>query len=306
METIVIAIGGNALLDPSGRQSLFRENRNIDAVSKQIALLCKNTNRKIIITHGNGSQIGDSVMRNEHSKKYVPKLPLYALSAETQALIGSNIETSLRNNLNELGIKRDACVIFSHVIVGENDPAFKKPSKQIGPFYSKRKLEEELALDKFSYIKSGSKYRRVVASPKPKKILEIDTIAQEAKKSIVITCGGGGVPMVKKRNSLSPVNAVIDKDLTTQLLANSLGAKTLVILTNAQYVYADYKKMSGPIKQIEAKELKKHIDKFQEGTILPKIEACIKFIENGGKEAYIGNIFKLDLILKGKSGTKVV
>lgn len=305
MKSIVIALGGNALLDPSGRQSFAKENKNINRVSRDIARLCKDGDYRIVITHGNGSQVGDEVLRNEHAKKYVPKLPLYVLNAETQALIGTVVETALRNNLILLGIKRDVCVILAHVLVERNDRAFKRPTKQVGPFYDKKELDKELKLEKFNYIKSGSKYRRVVASPKPREILEVETIRDEFSKKIIVTCGGGGVPTIKSGKGLSGINAVIDKDLTSQLLANSIKAESLVILTNADYIYADYKKKKGKIKKISARILRKNLDKFEEGTIRPKVEACINFVENGGKEAYIGNVYKLDSILKGSSGTKI-
>lgn len=305
MKTIVIALGGNALLDPSGKQSFLKETANIDKVTRKIALLCKNPDYRIIITHGNGSQVGDEIMRNEHAKKYVPKLPLYVLNAETQAMMGTVIETSMRNSLNSLRVNRDVCVILAHVLVSYSDPAFKGPTKQVGPFYDKAELEEELSLDKFDYIRIGDKYRRVVASPRPRSILEVDTI-NAASKNVVITCGGGGVPVIIKRTDIVGVNAVIDKDLSSQLLANSVGADTLVILTNADCLYNDYKKMKGPIKEIRAAQLKRMVGKLEEGTIRPKAEACVKFIENGGKEAYIGNVFKLDSILDRKSGTKVI
>jgi carbamate kinase len=306
MKTVVIALGGNALLDPSGKQSLSKENKNIDMVTREIALICKNSSDRIIITHGNGSQIGEELMRNEHAKKYVQKLPLRLLNAETQAVLGSIIETSLLNNLKTVGSKKDVCVVLTHVLVDEKDPAFRKPLKQIGPFYSKRELEEELKLDRFEYIRYESKYRKVVASPKPNRILELDTIRREADKNIIVSCGGGGLPVINKGNRLVSVDAVIDKDLTSQLLATSIGADMLIILTNADYIYRDYKKLKGPIKKITAKELRVMAGSLEAGTMRPKVEACIEFIENGGKAAYIGNVFKLSLILNGRSGTKIV
>ncbi len=305
MKSIVIALGGNALLSPSGKQSLSRENKNIDRVSRSIAEFYKNTRSNIVITHGNGSQVGDELMRNEHAKKYIPKMPLYLLNAETQALIGTVIETSLRNSLNSLKISKEVCVILAHALIDENDPAFKKPSKQIGPFYTEKELYDELKLSKFSYIKSSQGYRMVVASPRPKEVLEVEAIIAEVNKNIVITCGGGGIPTIKRHGALSCIDAVIDKDLTTQLLATSIGADTMIILTNVDYIYENYEKQTGKLKEIRASELKKRLRKFEEGTIRPKIEACIRFIESGGKQAFVGDVFKLDLILKGKSGTKI-
>lgn len=306
MKTIVIALGGNALMDPSNRQSVRMENRNIMKVSKSIARLCKKGDYKIVITHGNGSQVGDELIRNEHAKKYVPKLPFSILNAETQASIGTIIETSLLNSLDALGISRQVYVVLAHVEVDGDDKAFRKPSKPIGPFYNIVELRKELEVEKFDYVKESVGYRMVVASPMPKRILELDAIKSHEEKEIVITCGGGGIPVVKRKRGFVAVNAVIDKDLTSRLLANSIDADILVILTNADCVYKDYRKRKGPIKSITARELKRSINDFEEGTIKPKISACIGFVEKGGKEAYIGNVFKLGGILKGRSGTKIV
>lgn len=305
MSSIVIALGGNALLAPFGKQSFAEENKNIDRVSKIIARMCKGADYDIVITHGNGSQVGDELLRNEHAKKYVPKMPLYILNAETQASIGTTIETSLTNELGDLKVKKGVCVVLAHVLVEEHDAAFRRPSKPIGPYYTENELHEELRSSKFDYAKLDGGYRKVVASPAPKAIVEIGPIKAQAKMGIVITCGGGGVPVIKRHGRLVGIDAVIDKDLTSQLLATQIGAEKMVILTGAEYIYSDHHTLNGPIKQIRAKDIKKRIGAFEEGTIRPKIEACIKFIENGGKEAYIGNVFKLEQILKGKSGTRI-
>ncbi|MGI0100723.1 MAG: carbamate kinase [Candidatus Micrarchaeaceae archaeon] len=304
MRSIVIALGGNALLSPSSKQSFTKENSNIEKVSRAIASLSKR-DFNMIITHGNGTQIGDEVMRNEHSKEFIPKLPFFVLNAATQAILGTVVETSLRNNLKRVGSKRGVCTVLSHVIVDSNDRAFKNPSKQIGPFYSKAELDKELRLERFDYIKYGNKYRRVVASPMPVSILETDVIKSEMNRNIVVACGGGGVPIVSKRGMISGVEAVIDKDLTSRLLANSIGADTLIILTNADYVYSNYQQKGIKIKSVKASVIKRHIGMFEMGTIRPKIEACVGFIESGGKEAYIGNVFELRSILEGKSGTRI-
>ena len=248
---LVIALGGNALLDPSAAQSFRNEGRSIDRVCRSIARLAKKN--RVIITHGNGSQVGDELVRNERAKAFVPKMPLYLLNAETQASIGSMLETSLRNSLNSLRVKRDVSVVFSHVLVDRNDPAFKKPTKPVGPLYTERGLKAELRISKFHYIKVGSRYRRVVASPKPKRILELRAIEECSKAGIVIACGGGGIPVVNRDNDIHGVNAVIDKDRATQLLASSLNADRMVILTNVDYVHS----VSGGhalIKRISAKE----------------------------------------------------
>ena len=300
MKSVVIALGGNALLNPSGKQSFESENRNIRHVASEIALLCRTGKYNIVVTHGNGSEVGDELARNEHSRDFVPELPLYVLNAETQASIGTVLATSLRNKTGE-----EVCVLLAHVLVGKNDQAFKGPSKHIGPVYSRDALKGELKLDRFEYVKVRDGFRRVVASPEPKRIVELASIKSETSKGIVITCGGGGIPVVMERGKLRAVNAVIDKDLTSRLLANSIGAGTLVLLTNADFVYRDFGNMKSAIKSVKAKELKRIMNRFEEGSIKPKIRACIEFIENGGKEAYIGNVFRLRDILNGKSGTKI-
>lgn len=305
MKTLVIGLGGNALLDPSGKQSFATENRSIYHITKSIALVSKSTKFRILITHGNGSQVGDELMRNEHAEGSVPKLPFYLINAETQASIGTVIETSMRNSLNSLGISKEVCVVLSHVLVDKNDPAFEKPSKQIGPMYTIEELKDELKLDRFNYLKIGSKYRRVIASPKPVGILELKTI-KYARGDIVIACGGGGIPVIVDGKGIAGVSAVIDKDFSTQLLANSVGAETMVILTNAGCIYRDYKRKKGQIKNIAAKDLKKMLPDLEEGTIRPKAEACVRFIENGGREAYIGNALRLGRILNHTSGTRII
>ncbi len=301
MHILVIALGGNALLDPSGEQSLSTEKNNMSKMAESIISLQKDYN--IIITHGNGSQVGDELVRGEHAKGYVMEMPLYALNAETQASIGTVIETSLRNSMK--GPRTGVCVILSHVLVDSKDLAFNKPTKQIGPFYTKRELEKELRLDRFQYIRHGNQYRRVVPSPKPIQILEMGAIRDSIKGNVVITCGGGGIPVVMSGKTIKGVDAVIDKDLTTELLASTVGAESMVILTNVPYVYTDYKRRRGAIRDIRTDELKRMLDTFEEGTIRPKVEACIRFIENGGHEAFIGSIFKLRDILGGRSGTHI-
>ncbi len=303
MDRIVVALGGNALMNPFGNQDVSKEKLNMDRIALDLIRLSRSY--EMAITHGNGTQVGDEINRNEHSKSEVPKLPLYLLNAETQASIGSIIELSLKNAANKLRIKSNISVILAHVYVNKNDDAFKNPLKQVGPFYTKKELYNELKTAKFDYIKLNGKYRMVVPSPKPNGILEINAINSLIGKNIIITCGGGGIPIVSKNKSFNGISAVIDKDRTSQLLANSIGANKLIILTNAEFVYSNYKDKKSAIKSIKASDIAKNLDNFENGTIKPKIESCINFIANGGSAAYIGNIFKLNEILKGKSGTMI-
>ena len=306
METIVIGLGGNALLSPGRSQKVSLEHKNAARAVRGIADLAKTDKYNIVITHGNGPQVGDELVKNDHAKKIVPKLPLYILTAETEASIGTILETELRSSLRRLHVDKDISVILTHVIVERKDKAFLKPTKPIGPLYSKLELERELRLENSRYIKINSKYRRVVPSPVPIKILEAGTISRLVNSTIVIAGGGGGIPVFLDNGNYVGAEAVVDKDRTTQILANSINADKMVILTDVDYVYSEFKSRKNPIKSIKADVLKGILDRFEEGTMRPKLDACIRFIENGGKAAYIGDLYRLNDILKGETGTVIM
>jgi carbamate kinase len=306
MKTIVIGLGGNALLGPGKSQKVGLELRNAERAACEIAKIAKTGKYNIVITHGNGPQVGDEQIKNSNSRKAVPELPLYMLNAETEASIGTVLETALRNELKRLHIEKEVCVMLTHTVVDKKDRAFLKPTKPIGPFYSKDALLKELKFKKFDYIRVGDRYRMVVPSPAPVSILEADAIKSIAGRAIVIAAGGGGVPVLELRGRYVGANAVIDKDMTTQLLANLMGAFEMVILTDVDRVYRDFENRRGAIGKVRAKELNRLLDTFEEGTMRPKIKACVKFIENGGKIAHIGSLYRLSEVLKGTSGTTIV
>ncbi len=307
MKTFVVALGGNALLD-FGEKPTFRvQYRNASMMARSLRPLLKRKDTRIAITHGNGPQVGDELLRNEFAKEEMPKLPLHALIAETQALIGTMLELALKRELAMMGSKREVVTLLTHVCVDGKDKAFDKPTKPVGPFYTRTQLEAELRRERFSFVRIKGRYRRVVASPEPLRIMEIDAVrALIQRNAIVIAAGGGGIPVIEERGLYKGVDAVIDKDLTSQLLASSLKADLLAILTNVGCVYMDYKNRKEPISKIRITELEASLDGFEEGTMQPKLRACTRFIENGGKEAYIGNLFQLESMLSGKSGTKIV
>ncbi|MGC8571913.1 MAG: hypothetical protein ACP5LH_01365 [Candidatus Micrarchaeia archaeon] len=292
---LVIGIGGNALLNPNNIQNFDEQNTTIKYITKTITDLSKKY--KIVITHGNGTQIGDELIKNLNSD--VGRLPLYLLNAETQASIGSNLELSINN----MKPKREFITIITHVLVSKNDKAFKNPKKPIGPFLNKNKFIKEFKSKNIDYIIKHNKYRMVVPSPQPLDILEIDAIREILNQHNVICGGGGGIPVYKEKMNYKGIDAVIDKDFTTQLIANKLKSKRMIILTDIDYVYKDINNTKSKITEINIKELKKIINTFEEGTIKPKLESCIKFIENGGELAQIGNLNKLDEIINKKSGT---
>ncbi|MGI0134928.1 MAG: carbamate kinase [Candidatus Micrarchaeaceae archaeon] len=295
MQTVVIGLGGNALLSPSGRQSAANEERNAAKVAIQIAKIAKTGRYRMIITHGNGPQIGDELARNVAGSRSVPMLPFHIMSSETEAQIGTVLELALRNRLAG---NADITTVLTHVLVDEHDGAFRNPTKPIGPFHDRR-------LHGGTYKKFPNGYRMVVPSPRPKRILETDSIKALSKGGIVIACGGGGIPVVKTKHGYKGVTGVIDKDATTQLLATSVKADIMMLLTNVDYVYSDYKRRSGRISAVKADVLMRNIERFEAGTMRPKVRAGADFVRNGGNACYIGSLDKLGLILSGRSGTKI-
>lgn len=306
MKTLVLAIGGNALLDFGEKPTFDVQYRNAMRLARGLGPLLKRKELRIVITHGNGPQVGDELIRNKFAERKIPSLPLHVLAAETQALIGTILEAAIRQELSRIGATKEVAVVLTHVCVKRSDKAFKNPTKPVGPFYTKEQLDEALRSGRFDFARERGHYRRVVASPEPLKILELDAIKELMKKEIVVAAGGGGIPVIEDGGAFRGVDAVIDKDATSQLLANELKADTLAILTNVDCVYFDFDGRKRPIRRIRAWKLKGSLDEFEEGTIRPKLSACIKFVESGGKAAYIGDLFKLKEMLAGKSGTKVV
>ncbi len=299
MTGIVVAIGGNAISDPSAMSDPRSESDNIRKVAREIVKLYLSGNR-IVVTHGNGPQVGRELWRNEVAAKEVPELPLYYLTAETESVIGSAISTALSEELLLRRKKPEVCTVISHVLVEKG----KAPRKPVGQFMSSTELKAELRRGKFNYIKKGNRYRRVVPSPKPLVLLESDMINSLTVNGIVVAGGGGGIPMIKSGGKYHGVEAVVDKDLTSAILAHDIDAEILVILTDTDYLHAGDSD-GRAIKQIRVKSLSTMMDSLEEGTIRPKVQACVDFIRGGGRAAYIGNLYKLEEILTGRSGTKI-
>ena len=276
------------------------QSASIRRVAREIAKLYLRHHR-IVVTHGNGPQVGRELERNELAAKVIPELPLYYLTAETESVIGSAISTALCEELILFKKKPEVCTVISHVIVDQRGRA---PRKPVGPFLTMAELKAELKRGGFDYIRKGRKYRRVVPSPRPMLLLESDMINFLCTSGIVVAGGGGGIPMTTRGGRYRGVDAVIDKDLTSALLAIDIRADRLVILTDTDYLYTS---ASGgrPIKRISASALSGMLDSLEEGTMKPKAQACINFIRGGGKAAYIGNLYKLKEILNGESGTKI-
>ena len=300
MSKIVIALGGKAL----GKNPQEQHDR-IESTVKYLIDLVQAGNQ-IVITHGNGPQVGmiyDSMKED--------KVPFAESGAMSQGYIGYQLQQSLKDELNKRKIKKEVVTVITQVEVNPLDPAFKNPTKPIGEFLTRDQALEKQKQEKAVYKEdAGRGYRKVVASPEPKKILELGTIKNLMEQgTIVIACGGGGVPVVKtKTNGYEGIDAVIDKDKTSALLAQEINADTLLILTDVEKVSYNYKqKNEEEINKLSIAEARVGIrhDEFKEGSMLPKIEASIGFVKATGNKAIITSLFKAKEALEGKTGTLI-
>ncbi|MCX8103823.1 MAG: carbamate kinase [Candidatus Bipolaricaulota bacterium] len=309
-KTIVIALGGNALLDPQTNGSLAEQIRAIERSCEKIAQVIAKGYR-VVLTHGNGPQVGNLLIQQEAAKELVPPLPLDVCDAMTQGQLGYLIQQQLREALLRVGLAKPVVTMVTQVQVDPNDPAFANPTKPIGPFYSER---ERPVLEQKGYVlkrvgKGAKPWRRVVASPEPKEIVEIESIKELIDAgSIVIACGGGGVPIVCEDGRWRGVEAVIDKDLASALLASELGAQILLILTDVERVALHFGTPQQVfLDKLSVREARKYLSEghFPAGSMGPKVEAAIRFIEGGGERAYITSLEKALEALEGRAGTEV-
>ena len=295
---IVVALGGNALTKKGVKGAYKELIKNIKKTSKNLIDIIKDN--KVIIVSGSGPQVGALVLQNELSKKKVPEMPLNVLDAELEGELGYMIELALNNELKKS--KRKSVTVLTQVLVDKNDKGFKNPTKPIGLFYSEKEAEK-LRKKGFKIIyQVGKGYRRVVASPKPLEIIEINQIKDLMEKgNIVIAAGGGGIPVYRSDKGLKGIDAVIDKDRASSLLAGNIKADLLLILTDVDKVALNYKEKNQKfLNKLSVKDAKKYLKEghFKEGSMKPKIEASINFLENGGKKVIITSISKVKKGLK--------
>lgn len=308
---ILVALGGNAILKHGERGTAEDQFENVKATSKHLARLILRGDH-IAITHGNGPQVGDILLRNELAKNALPTMPLDVCGAESQGMIGYMLQQSLYNELKEAGVDRSVVTMLTQSVVDEKDPAFKNPTKPIGPFYTAMeasKLREERG---WTIINdSGRGYRRVVPSPKPITIPEFPIIQEMFNLNfVVIQCGGGGIPVVRKPDGkLVGVEAVIDKDLCASLLASLLKVDTLLILTDVEKVSLNYGRPDQKsIDSMTVKECKQYLadGQFPAGSMGPKIEGVIDFVRSGKENtAIITSLELAEASLQGKAGTRI-
>jgi carbamate kinase len=302
-QTLLVALGGNALIRKGEEGTVEQQFKNLSVPIRQIARLSQVY--KIIITHGNGPQVGNLLLQQEGCDA-VPKLPLEILVAQTQGQIGYMIESTLDNQLMDLGIHYTPLVsLISYVVVDENDPAFCDPSKPIGPVYRRKKD----APSRYPIKKTAKGYRRVVVSPKPVTIVEKREIKKLIDQNfIVICCGGGGIPVIREGRAFFGVDAVIDKDLASAKLAEEVGVDIFLIATDVPRVALNYGKADQQfLRSMTLKEAEQYLreGQFPSGSMGPKIEAAMQFVSHSGKRAVITSIEKIQPAVEGKAGSEI-
>jgi carbamate kinase len=299
----VVALGGNALLRDDEEGTIEQQEQNATETVENLVHLIKD-GYELVITHGNGPQVGNILMRNDAGEKMynIAPMPLDICVADSQGGIGYMIERIIRNVLNRYGIRKNVITMVTLVEVDHNDPAFKNPSKRIGKTYNKEEADK-LSIEKKWVFKPSVKgkdgYRRVVPSPNPIKIINKDTIELLVNNgNIVISAGGGGIPVYfDEAGNVRTIDAVIDKDRASGLLAKNIGADELYILTDVSFIYKDFGlPTQEKLEFLNYADAQKYLEMgtFAEGTMEPKIRACLEFIKSGGKKSVITEAKKLE------------
>jgi len=311
---IVAALGGNAILQPGQKGTYEEQLANIKKTAKHLANMIMSKKYQVIITHGNGPQVGAILLQNDAGQAAfnVPAMPMDVCGAESQGLIGYMIQQSLHEIFVEGGQSDiPIATVVTQVIVKKNDPAFKNPTKPVGPFYTEE-VAKKLAKEKNWTVISdaGRGWRRVVPSPDPKDIAEKEAIRAMIDAHVVpIVSGGGGIPVVEENGKLKGVEAVIDKDLAGERVAEAVDADVLLILTDVNGAAINYRKPDEKwLRKITVAEAKKYLQEgqFAKGSMGPKMLAAIRFIEWGGKRAIITSLDKAHDAIEGKTGTEIV
>ncbi len=309
-KSILITLGGNAIL-PARGTGTFDEQSAITRLTMQpIAQLIRD-GVQVVLSHGNGPIVGNILIRNEAARDQIPPMPLDVCGADSQGGIGYMMQQALQNELQRVSVDRTAVTVVTQVVVDERDPAFRRPTKPIGPFYSQDRARL-LAKEKgWTVVEdAGRGWRRVVPSPRPLEVVEIAAIRKlVADGAIAIAAGGGGIPVARQWDgSLHGVEAVIDKDLASSLLARLLGCETLCIITGVDRVALNYGKPDQrELDCATAEELSRYAAEghFPSGSMGPKIQAAIEFVRGGGREVVITSPAKILEALQGKGGTRI-
>jgi carbamate kinase len=305
----VVAVGGNSITKAGQRGTIPEQFANARETSKHIARMVAR-GYDVVVTHGNGPQVGNILLRAEMGSSVLPMLPLDTCGADSQGALGYMIQQVLRNELLTLGVDRCVATVVTQTVVDAGDPAFAHPSKPIGPFYTSDEAHRKEAEEGWDVVEDANRgWRRVVPSPMPRRIVEAPAIeALLDSGCIVIGVGGGGIPVVEEDGGLKGVEAVIDKDHASRLLANDVGADLFLMSTDVDRVALNFGTPSEErLPAMTVAEATKYYDEghFPTGSMGPKILASIAFLEAGGEEVIITNPESIELALDGKRGTRI-
>ncbi|MGD0979274.1 MAG: carbamate kinase [Candidatus Bathyarchaeia archaeon] len=306
----VVAIGGNSLIKDKNHQTVPDQFEATRETCTHIASMIEQ-GWKVVITHGNGPQVGFILLRSELASNVLHTVPLDSCGADTQGAIGYMIQQCLYNEFKRRGIKTSVVSVVTQTLVEKNDPAFQNPTKPIGPFYDKQKAEKYRKERGWDIMEdAGRGWRRVVPSPIPVKIIEQDVIKALVNKGIVVVAvGGGGIPVIEQGGKLKGAEAVIDKDYASALLAVGIKADLFLISTAVEKVALNFGEPNQKsLDKMTLTEAKEYLERghFPAGSMGPKIEAIISYLEHGGKEALITNPENLERALRGETGTRIV
>jgi carbamate kinase len=308
---VVIAVGGNSLIKDAEHSSVLDQYRACGETSDHIADIVAEGYR-VVITHGNGPQVGFILLRSELAKEVLHQVPLDSCGADTQGAIGYQISQTLANELRLRGIDKSVAAIVTQTVVDAEDPGFGDPTKPIGPFYTEATAREHQDSEGWAMVEdAGRGWRRVVASPRPLEIIEEPAIRTLLEKDIIVVAvGGGGIPVIRRHDgSLEGVGAVIDKDWASCLLAKNLGAEKFILSTAVDRVSLNFGKPDQrEIDRMTVGEAKGFLEEghFPAGSMKPKIEAAIDFLEAGGQEVIITQPHLLEAAIQGRAGTHIV
>ncbi len=307
---ILLAIGGNSLIRAGEQGTISEQLANVRRTAVAVCNLVSQGHR-LVLTHGNGPQVGADLLRCERAASQVPGHPLDVCDASTQGEIGYLLQQSLENELSARGLHTAVATVVTQCVVAADDPAVQHPTKPIGPFYSREVAEERQRTQGWHIVEdAGRGYRRVVPSPEPLEIVELQAIRGLIDNgALVIACGGGGIPVVRRNGRLEGVEAVIDKDRASALLACELGVDLFAISTDTDFVYLDYKKPSQhPLTRISAADIEAYLraGQFPPGNMGPKIEAALRFLRYGGREVIITGYEHLCAAVAGADGTHII
>lgn len=310
MRSILIAVGGNSLIRAGEKGTIAEQLANARRTAAAVVGLIRDGFR-IVITHGNGPQVGAQLLRSERASDLIPGQTLDVCGAASQGEIGYLLAQSLQDELAVAGLHIPVVSIVTQTVVSPTDPALSHPTKPIGPFYSRSDAEERKRQLGWQIVEDAARgYRRVVPSPEPVEVIELEVIRELAETgALVVACGGGGIPVVRENGQLRGIEAVIDKDRASALLACQLGVDIFAISTDTDYVYLNYKtSRQQRLASVTAAEIATHLHNghFPPGNMGPKVESALRFLHAGGREVIITSYEHLCEAVHGKAGTRIV